>query len=59
MSVRASASALAALSVALLSGAAAAAPGDIHRVAGAEVVNLRADHPTTATSAGGSSRATR
>ena len=42
MSVRASASALAALSLALLSGAAAAAPGDIHRVAGAEVVNLRA-----------------
>lgn len=42
MSVRAPASAFAALSLALLSGVAMAAPGDIYRVAGAEVVNLRA-----------------
>jgi hypothetical protein len=39
-------------------GAAMAAPGDIHRVAGADVVNLRAGPPTRPMSAAGSSRAT-
>jgi uncharacterized protein YgiM (DUF1202 family) len=42
MSAVCQASVLATLTVALLSGAALAAPGDIHRVAGADVVNLRA-----------------
>ena len=42
MSAVCQASVLATLTVALLGGAALAAPGDIHRVAGADVVNLRA-----------------
>jgi hypothetical protein len=42
MSAVCQASVLATLTLALLGGAALAAPGDIHRVAGADVVNLRA-----------------
>ena len=42
MSAVCKASAVATLIVASLGGAALAAPGDIHRVTGAEIVNLRA-----------------